>query len=108
MAQVNIDVNGRSYVIGCEDGQERRLMQLASVVDAQVRQVAQEVGPLGETRLVLMGALVMADEIADLRGQIEALQGQLADAQAGQGRADRAAVAALEGAAARIEQLAAA
>jgi len=106
MAQVSIEVNGRPYVIGCEDGQERRLATLASAVDAQVRQVARDVGPLGETRLMLMGALVMADEIAELRTQLEAMNSRLAEAQAAQGRAELAAVAALDSAAARIEQFA--
>ena len=74
MAQVTIEVNGRPYVVGCEDGQERRLTELAATLDAQVRQVAQDVGPLGETRLILMGALVMADEIVELRREIEQLK----------------------------------
>src|SRR5476651_2458404 len=107
MAQVSIEVNGRDYVVGCEDGQERRLAELAASVDAQVRQVAIDVGPLGETRLVLMGALVMADDIAELRGEIEVLKSQLADAQVERSRTELAAVAALDAAAARIERLAA-
>jgi cell division protein ZapA len=65
-----------------------------------------DVGPLGETRLILMGALVMADEIAELRREIEALKTQIGDMAAAQGRVERAAVAALDAAAARIEQLA--
>ena len=106
MAQVTIEVNGRPYVVGCEDGQERRLTELAATVDAQVRQVAMDVGPLGETRLILMGALVMADEIAELRREIEALKTQIGDMAAAQGRVERAAVAALDAAAARIEAMA--
>ena len=74
--------------------------------DAQVLRVARDVGPLGETRLMLMGALVMADEIAELRGQLEAMNARLAEAMAAQGRAELAAVAALDSAAARIEQFA--
>jgi cell division protein ZapA len=107
MAQVSVDVNGRPYVIGCEDGQERRLTELAAVVDAQIRQVARDVGPLGETRLMLMGALVMADDIAELRGEIAELRAQVAETKADVGRAELAAVAALDSAAARIERLAA-
>jgi len=106
MAQVTIEVNGRPYVVGCEDGQERRLTELAATLDAQVRQVAMDVGPLGETRLILMGALVMADEIVELRREIGELKGQVGDLAAEKGRAERAAVAALEAAAARIEGLA--
>src|SRR5271156_6596349 len=105
MAQVSIEVNGRDYVVGCEDGQERRLVELAASVDAQVRQVAHDVGGLGETRLMLMGALVMADDIAELRGEITALKIELAELKADRGRADLAAVAALDAAATRIERL---
>ena len=107
MTQVTIEVNGRPYVVGCEDGQERRLTELAAQLDAQVRQVAMDVGPLGETRLILMGALVMADEIVELRREIAELKGQIGDLAAERGRTERAAVAALEAAAARIEGLAA-
>lgn len=107
MAQVSIEVNGRAYVVGCEDGQEKRLIELAGRVDAQVRQVARDVGPLGETRLMLMGALVMADDLAELRAELEALRAQAAEARAERGRVELAAVAALDAAAARIERLAA-
>ena len=106
MGQVTIEVNGHPYVVGCEDGQERRLTELAAALDAQVRQVAMDVGPLGETRLILMGALVMADEIVELRREIERLKGQLSDLAAERAHAERAAVAALEAAAQRIEGLA--
>jgi len=105
MAEVSIEVNDRSYLIGCEDGQERRLVELARAVDAQVRQVARDVGLLGETRLILMGALVMADELAELRLQLEGLRTRLAEAKAEQGRAELAAIAVLDAAAVRIEQL---
>jgi cell division protein ZapA len=108
MAQVTIEINSRPYVVGCEDGQERRLAELAALVDTQVRQVARDVGPLGETRLLLMGALVMADDISELTGQVESLKAQLAEARAERGRAELAAVAALEAAAARIETMASA
>jgi cell division protein ZapA len=107
MAQVSVEVNGRAYLIGCEDGQEQRLGELAALVDVQVRQVARDVGALGETRLLLMGSLLMADELGDLRAQLEALRAELAESRADKGRAELAAVAALEAAAARLERLAA-
>jgi cell division protein ZapA len=106
MAQLTIEINGRSYVVGCEDGQEQRLLDLAATVDTQVRQVAADVGALGETRLMLMGALVMADDIVELRREVENLRAELTGAQAARGRAELAAVAALDAAAARIEKLA--
>ena len=55
MSQVTIEVNGRPYTVGCEDGQEQHLVELAKHFDRHVRQVSQEVGQLGEARLFLMG-----------------------------------------------------
>jgi cell division protein ZapA len=105
MAQISIEVNGHPYVVGCEEGQEARLAELAKVVDAHVRGVMRDVGPLGETRLILMGALVMADELAELRAELESARSELAAARAGAGRAERVAIVALESAAARIEAM---
>jgi cell division protein ZapA len=107
LAELTIQVNGRPYVVGCEDGQERRVFELAAKIDAHVRGVARDVGPLGETRLILMGALVLADELTELKSDLEALRTELAQVKADRGRAELAAVAALDGAAARIERLAA-
>jgi cell division protein ZapA len=108
MAELTIQVNGRPYVVGCEDGQERRVIDLAAKIDANVRAVARDVGQLGETRLILMGALVLADELTELKSDLESLRAELAQAKADRGRAELAAVAALDAAAARIERLAAA
>jgi len=106
MAQINVDVNGRPYAVGCEDGQEPHLMELARMFDHQVRQVSQDMGQLGDTRLFLMGALLLADELADARARLGALQAEVGRLQTDRGRIETRAVAALEGAAKRIEKLA--
>jgi cell division protein ZapA len=107
MAQLSIQVNGRAYSVGCEDGQEAHLLELAKLFDRQVRQVSQDVGQLGETRLFLMGALLLADELADLKVRYATLQAEAARTQAGQAGAELKAVAALEAAARRIDKIAA-
>jgi cell division protein ZapA len=107
MAQLTIEVNGKPYVVGCEDGQEQHLRDLAALFDDQVRLIASDVGSLGETRLFLMGALMLADELADVKTRLAHLQSDHARLQADQGRSDVKAVAALEAAAKRIEALAA-
>src|SRR5258705_13164839 len=105
MAQISIEVNGRPYAVGCEDGQEQHLLELAKLFDHQVRQVSQDMGQLGDTRLFLMGALLLADELADARGRLAALQVEISRTQAERGRIETRAVAALEAAAKRIEKL---
>jgi cell division protein ZapA len=106
MAQINVEVNGRPYAVGCEDGQEAHLMELARLFDHQVRQVSKDMGQLGDTRLFLMGALLLADELADARTRLASLQAELSRLQADRSRIETRAVNALEAAASRIEKLA--
>src|SRR3954463_10207062 len=107
MAQLTIQVNGRPYTVGCEDGQEAHLREIPRLFDRQVRQVSQDVGQLGETRLFLMGALLLADELSDLKLRLAHAQSELSRLQADQGRVEGRAVQAIEAAAKRIEKLAA-
>lgn len=107
MAQVTIQINGRPYAVGCEDGQEAHLQDLARLFDRQVRQVSEDMGQLGETRLFLMGALLLADELMDAKARLPAVQAELARLQSDNARLESRAAAALEKAAARIEKLAA-
>lgn len=107
MAQVTIEVNGKPYTVGCEDGQEPHLRALAAVFDRQVRVVAQEVGALGETRLMLMGALLLSDELEEARARLAHAQRDLARVQSEYARAEAKAVVALDAASRRIEALAA-
>jgi cell division protein ZapA len=106
VAQLNIEVNGRSYMVGCEDGQEDHLRSLAALVDTQVRQVGQDVGQLGDTRLMLMGALLMADLYTDLQARIVALEAEIARQKAEHGRIELKAAAVIDAATQKIEALA--
>ena len=105
MAQVTIEVNGRPYTVGCQDGQENHLVELASLFDRQVRQVGHSVGQLGETRLFLMGALLLADELSDTRARLAQAQAELSRIQSDAIRLETRAANALDAAARRIEAL---
>jgi cell division protein ZapA len=107
MAQMIIEVNGRPYTVGCEDGQEQHLIELARLFDRQVRQVSQDMGQLGDTRLFLMGALLLADELSDAKARLGTVQAELARMQSDQARIEVRATLALDNAAKRIEKLAA-
>ncbi|WP_033067374.1 cell division protein ZapA [Thalassospira australica] len=63
MAQVSIRINGRSYDIACDDGQENRIHALAGYVDERVREISDAVGQIGEQRLLVMTSLLIADEL---------------------------------------------
>jgi cell division protein ZapA len=75
MAQVSLNINGYAYVLGCADGEEEHLFALAADLDRRIQEIKDSSGPSGEARLLLMAALVVADELHDLR---EALQHQQA------------------------------
>ena len=70
MATVNVDVNGRSYNVGCADGQEERVRQLAGQFDGKVRDVAAQLGQVGDSRLFLMASLILADELQEAKAQL--------------------------------------
>ena len=64
MAQVSLTVNGRPFAITCDDGQEARIRRLGEYVDAKVAEFVRSIGQVGEARLLLLAALVIADELA--------------------------------------------
>ena len=76
MSDLSITVNGRSYVIACEDGQEDHLARLADYIDKRVNEIAESVGQVGETRLLLMASLLVADELGDAYAALSAERGE--------------------------------
>jgi len=71
MGQVVVKVNGRDFTLTCPDGQEPRIRRLAQYVDAKIGEFVGTVGQVGDARLILLAALVIADELSDAN---EALQ----------------------------------
>lgn len=67
MAQVEITINSKNYRIACEDGQESRIASLANMVDSHVKDLVDQIGQIGDTRLLVMASLLIADELVDLR-----------------------------------------
>ena len=108
MAQLTIHVNGKPYDVGCEDGEEAHLRALAAVVDAKAREAAPEQGQLGETRILLLAALVLADERGEAKGRLDACEARIAAIETEGRGADARAVAALDAAAQKIEAMASA
>lgn len=49
--------------MGCEDGQESRLIELGQMVDARAREILDKIGPLPEASLLATLCIVLADEV---------------------------------------------
>ncbi|MBI1777240.1 MAG: cell division protein ZapA [Proteobacteria bacterium] len=100
MGQITIDINGRPYRVACADGEEPHLEELGRYVNAKVKQLVAQAGQIGDTRLLVMASLVIADELGEAKGGID----KPAAAKPADGEAMAAAI---EAVAARIESLAA-
>ena len=63
MSVVSIPIVNKNYPMGCEDGQEMRLIELGKMVDARARQILDKIGPLPESSLLATLCIVLADEV---------------------------------------------
>ena len=113
MSQVNVTINGRQFRMACEDGEEARLSRLAEDLDASIATLRTRFGEIGDTRLTVMAALSLSDELAEAKERLKRIEPELAAMQevrtqsAERTKATQAAVsAALNSAAERIEHMA--
>ena len=70
MSQVEITINGRQYRVACEDGQETHLTNLAAYFDGKMTSLINEVGQIGDTSLMVMAGLLVADELSDVNQEL--------------------------------------
>ncbi|MBL4836496.1 MAG: cell division protein ZapA [Kordiimonadaceae bacterium] len=65
MAQISVTINGKLYPLACADGEEDRLHKLAAYVNGKTKAIAGKLGNVNEARLILMAAVLIADELQD-------------------------------------------
>ncbi|MDB5370639.1 MAG: cell division protein ZapA [Roseomonas sp.] len=70
MGQVTVRIGGYTHPVSCEDGQEGHLIALAAEVDRRVASIRAMGGQFGESRLLLLASLLLADELHDLRVEL--------------------------------------
>lgn len=73
MGQVNLQINGRSFGMECDDGQEQRVKELGEYVENKVQNISSAGAANNETHLLVLTALMLADEVIDLRDDLAAL-----------------------------------
>jgi cell division protein ZapA len=74
LAPVTVKINGFTYTVGCEDGQEAHLQAMAAQVDSRIDSIKALGGNSGEIRLLLLAGLLLADEIHDIRIEMDTLR----------------------------------
>ncbi|HTQ83303.1 MAG TPA: cell division protein ZapA [Pseudolabrys sp.] len=78
MAQVTATIAGRQFRLACEDGQEEHLQELAKNLDQRIIDLRAKFGEIGDTRLTVMAALMIADELAEAERRTRSLQDEIA------------------------------
>ncbi|HEV2079904.1 MAG TPA: cell division protein ZapA [Allosphingosinicella sp.] len=101
MANVELEIGSRRYIVACRDGEEEHLRSTAALVDGKAREAASALGTLSEARQLLFASLLLADQLQE----VEAASASPAAAAAEQ-REDPAVADALERLAERMERLA--
>jgi cell division protein ZapA len=98
--------------MACEDGQEGHLMNLARELDNRIDNLRTKFGEIGDTRLTVMAAITVADELSEAGLRIRRLEEELASLQDAQvaisdrnKTAQLAIAAALSKAAERVENI---
>jgi cell division protein ZapA len=89
MPHVNITINGRQYRMACEDGEEDRLRGLAQDLERRIAEMRSNFGEIGDTRLIVMAAITISDELSEAKRKLQ-------NAEQGTAVAHETRVAALE------------
>ncbi len=73
MAEVNLNINGRNYGIACDAGQEKRVKDLGYYIDQRIKEISRAGAASNDSHLLILTALMLADEIFDLRDEMSEL-----------------------------------
>ncbi len=81
MAEVTITLNGRTYRLECGDGEEEHLLSLSDMVGERLEGLKKQFGQVGDDRLLLMTALMIADELGESNKKIDDREADMAGAE---------------------------
>lgn len=77
MSVVTLYICNKPYQLACDEGQESQLTELAQEFDASVRKIVNQAGQIPEQLAFLMASLTLADEVGELRREVELLRRQI-------------------------------
>lgn len=89
MPQVNVTIAGKAYRMACGEGEEAHLEGLAAQYDGKIAEMRAAFGEIGDMRLHVMAALMIADEVGEANARIARLEQELAALQGDAGHADQ-------------------
>ncbi len=83
MPQVAVQINGKTYRMACDEGQEAHLLDLAQRFDRTITQLKGSFGEIGDQRLTVMAGVMVTDELVALQHKITGLESELAKLRSG-------------------------
>ena len=79
MANVSIKFNGKEFLLSCEDGQEEHLEELLIQINQKFNNLKNDLGNLGENKLLLITAVKVMDEYYETQKKVEQKKNELKD-----------------------------
>ena len=79
MANVSIKFNGKEFLLSCEDGQEDHLEELLIQINQKFNNLKNDLGNLGENKLLLITAVKVMDEYYETKKKVEQKKNELKD-----------------------------
>ena len=79
MANVNIKFNNKEFILSCEDGQEEHLEELLIQINQKFNNLKNDLGNLGENKLLLITAVKIMDEYYETKKKVEQRKNELND-----------------------------
>ena len=79
MANVSIKFNGKEFLLSCEDGQEEQLEELLIQINQKFNKIKNDLGNLGENKLLLITAVKIMDEYYETQKKVEQKKRELND-----------------------------
>ena len=77
MANVSIKFNGKEFLLSCEDGQEEHLEELLIKINQKFNNLKNDLGNLGENKLLLITAVKVMDEYYETKKKVEQKKDEL-------------------------------
>ena len=77
MANVSIKFNGKEFLLSCEDGQEEHLEELLIQINQKFNSLKNDLGNLGENKLLLITAIKVMDEYHETKKKIDQKKDEL-------------------------------
>lgn len=76
MAQITVNIDGKSYRMACEAGQEKHLTELAGKLDRYVGHLKGEFGEIGDLRITVMAGILVMDELSEAQRKLSELESE--------------------------------